>query len=146
MWYRRSPVRASYSTTRNSTLGSAQLFATAIVALSGEIAMSLVAQDTLSGPMSNGAPRRTLSHPFAMHGVRASEAESSNAKIFASMYLLRTSPPLVRIAAIAARRSGRPQGCLGPGVNRRQLACDSNFESPGPKAREGRAVVSRCLW
>ena len=71
------------------------MFATAIVALSGEIAISLVVQDTLSGPMNNGAPRRTASQPLAMHGVRASEAESSNAKIFRRMFSFRISPPLV---------------------------------------------------
>ena len=71
------------------------MFATAIVALSGEIAMALVVQDTLSGPMVNGRPRRTFSQPFAMHGVRASEAESSNAKIFRRMFSLSVSPPRV---------------------------------------------------
>ena len=76
------------------------MFATAIVALSGEIAMALVVQDTLSLQMSIGGPRRNFPHPFAMHGVRASEAESSNAKIFVSMYLFRTRPPLERNAAM----------------------------------------------
>ena len=71
------------------------MFATAIVALSGEIAMALVVQDTLSLQMSIGGPRRNFSHSFAMHGVRASEAESSNAKIFRRMFSLSVSPPRV---------------------------------------------------
>ena len=94
-------------------------------------------------PMSNGGPRRTSSHPFAMQAVRASDAESSNANTFASTYLLRTSPPLVVIAAIAGVDFDARGSLWEPGQLIANLPLESS-DSPAlhvvPGGRARRAV------